>query len=508
MKKLVLLATAILSVAIYFSCRREQPFMNNQASSISAAKNWFEAYQSKEHFDTAFKNLQYHWEKAATFTFENGYKVVTVPITETNQNAAYTGRRILYLYPWKNGKGYYSTIWELIPELAHVQKRKGNMDLKTFSGFISTWDLKRGFVRGATFSNGVPEKNIQIERKQIRGNNNTINNAPSLPTTSPGTLSAVAITKVVPAPDYGYYWITLTNSLGYSTNYLWDGGGVSNSGGGNPCEYTDCNHTANPYDYFDENMLNELFQDLQDKQWQREQIKDYTNNRCAGSVITSLTEIKDKLPGLIRSFFSADANFSMTIKMDYRDTWQGEFAPSGARTVFNTTSNQFEVFLNSYYNNVTDLGTASTIIHEAFHCQIMNWYREADAASKKQLATEYWYLFPPDSISISDLQAVINGGNETQHEFMANRYRNIIAEALYQFAQSKGLSVDLDYCKDLAWGGIFDSEAFKKLSKNTQKDIRGKCNAEKDPYAELSDPNGDYTVNSDNITPKGSPCRH
>jgi hypothetical protein len=39
---------------------------------------------------------------------------------------------------WKNGKGYYATVFELIPSLEHILTNNGNIHLETFSGYIST----------------------------------------------------------------------------------------------------------------------------------------------------------------------------------------------------------------------------------------------------------------------------------------------------------------------------------------------------------------------------------
>jgi hypothetical protein len=468
MRKLLLVFSVLILSLFYYSCQREVSYFKNEDDQISKAKNWFNDYLSQP-VSTLFSNVNYHWDRASTFTFKNGYKAVTVPITERKQNAAYRGRRVLYLYPWKNGKGYYATVFELIPSLQHVLNNKGNINLKTFTGYISTWDLRSGFVRGAKFSDGVAETNIQIEAKPSLL---TTRNSSSQRTYGSQDLPPVTVTCYLPGPNSGTYWITLTNNLGYSTSYLWDGGS-----GGNPCEYTGCNYSENPLDYFNESTINHISQELLDKQWLVENVKDSTNNPCASNVINSLSAINDKLPALIRNFFNSDADFSMTIKMDYNSNWgnNGQ-APRGGYTVENISSNSFKVCLNNYYSNVTDLGTAATIIHEAFHCQLMNWYREAivnnDQARREQLAFEYGYLFPPDFNTDSSLNYIVNGGNATQHQDIINRYQNTIAQALYQFALSKGISINLDYCKDLAWTGTFDSYAFNALPYNTQARIR------------------------------------
>ncbi|MES2372231.1 MAG: hypothetical protein V4557_06605 [Bacteroidota bacterium] len=252
-------------------------------------------------------------------------------------------------------------------------------------------------------------------------------------------------------------------------------------------------------------------QDELDKEWQDQNVRDSTKNPCAKKVLDSLSAIQNKLPTVIRNFFSADADFSMTVKMDTNATWgMNGRAPDGAFTKTNITSSNFEVFINSYYANSTDLGMAATIIHEAFHCQLMNWYREAivnnDQPRREQLAADYGYLFPPDFNTDSSLNYIVNGGNATQHQDMINRYQQVISTALYQFALANNISVDLNYCKDLSWTGTFDSKAFRSLSSSTQDRIRERVYAEKDPYAVLTDQTGNYSINTNSITPKGKPC--
>jgi hypothetical protein len=381
MRKIFILLILITST-LYFACRKETAYSDTKNLKINDAKVWMNKFLETNQIDPMFKDIVYHWDKASNFVFKNGYSAITVPLTNNNQNPSYTGRRVLYLYPWKNGKGYYSTIFELIPESNHVKNNNGKIELKIFDGLIMTWDLKQGFVRGANFINGIPQKNIQVEYRKTRINDLHDSSQQTANTT---TLPGVTVVGFIPSANWGFFFVSLMNSLGYSTSYLW------NAGGGNPCEYSGCGYSENPSDYFDPNTLNEINNNLRDEQWLDENVKDSTNNPCATDVINKLSSISDKLPKLIRDFFSSDANFSMTIKMS--DLGSGV----GGNTVPNVSTNSFNVNLNSHFNNATDLAMATTIIHEAFHCQLMSWFREAvsnnDVTTKQQLAAAYGYLF-------------------------------------------------------------------------------------------------------------------
>jgi hypothetical protein len=209
-----------------------------------------------------------------------------------------------------------------------------------------------------------------------------------------------------------------------------------------------------------------------------------------------------KLPSLIRDFFHSEANFSITIKMaDLGTTLSGSTTP-------NLVSNNLEVKLNSYFSEATDLSNAATILHEGFHCQLMNWYRQAvvenNQALKEELARDYGYLFTEEYIqSDSNLIRIVQGGNPTHHVDIVNRYLNTIGDALYAFAQARNISANLAYCRDLAWAGSTDgtSEAFDKLPLSARNRI-------KDALAVEKDPSGTKGVNTNGfLEPEGHPCQ-
>ena len=102
MRKLFLIFTTILISFSYYSCKRELLFNDNGSMKINNAKVWFDNFLKTNTINPVFKNIEYHWDKASKFTFKNGYEAITIPITEINQNPEYYGKRILYLFPWKN----------------------------------------------------------------------------------------------------------------------------------------------------------------------------------------------------------------------------------------------------------------------------------------------------------------------------------------------------------------------------------------------------------------------
>ena len=183
---------------------------------------------------------------ASTFKLANGYELITIHLMKGKQNAAYRGTRILYLYPWKNGRGYYSAVYELILDLKYTMANKGNFAVKNFSGIINNWDLQAGFQHGLKFTNGVAEKKVSLE---IRPPINTASASSSRTAFDPITLPNVTVYAT--PQDGGTYYITFSNSS-YNAGYVWGGGG--NWGSNNPCEYTSCT-IDDPFQYFDEDFL-------------------------------------------------------------------------------------------------------------------------------------------------------------------------------------------------------------------------------------------------------------
>ncbi|MFN0081357.1 MAG: hypothetical protein ACKVOM_02475 [Ferruginibacter sp.] len=74
----------------------------------------------------------------------------------------------------------------------------------------------------------------------------------------------------------------------------------------------------------------------------------------------------------------------------------------------------------------------------------------------------------------------------------------MIANALFNFAQKKGIIVSYNYCKDLAWEETFDSRAFLALPQPRKETIVNRINTEKDP-------NG-HSINIDQNPYFGNKC--
>ncbi|MRX67352.1 hypothetical protein SAMN06265349_1011035 [Flavobacterium resistens] len=61
--------------------------------------------------------------------------------------------------------------------------------------------------------------------------------------------------------------------------------------------------------------------------------------------------------------------------------------------------------------------------------------------------------------------------NSTHHDEIAQSLRQSIANALESYGISKGYNLNKQFYEDMAWGGLENTEAFKKLSLTDQRRI-------------------------------------
>lgn len=101
----------------------------------------------------------------------------------------------------------------------------------------------------------------------------------------------------------------------------------------------------------------------------------------------------------------------------------------------------------------------------------------------------YGYVFTPDfnyDANVYSTALLLT----TQHNAMVVMYKNLIGEALYAFAQHKGISITQTYCQNLAWAGLNNTEAFNRLHTSDKDLITEMINAERDPNGTSINSNG------------------
>ncbi|GAA3742563.1 hypothetical protein GCM10022422_28070 [Flavobacterium ginsengisoli] len=155
-------------VILIASCGNEEidaGQLTSQNAKIIQAKDWFESYKSNsatskledDEVNKAFRNLDYYWENAKVIKLGNNANGITVPVKDNPEDSDYKGQKMLYLY--ESDSKFQALIQEIFPEskedIDDEQKKEGFQDLTFFSGYIITWDLKKGFLKGAKLKDGL-----------------------------------------------------------------------------------------------------------------------------------------------------------------------------------------------------------------------------------------------------------------------------------------------------------------------------------------------------------------
>jgi len=135
---------------------------------------------------------------------------------------------------------------------------------------------------------------------------------------------------------------------------------------------------------------------------------------------------------------------------------------TGFSTLYNKTTGTITSTFNSQaFSNSTDLSWARTMLHEAVHAYLVAFYA---------VDRPTWIATYPEMVEDWD---VLQNWNDVHHEEYARSIVNEIALSLQEFGDSRGYNnLDLNYYKDLAWGGLEDTSAFMALSPSEQQRIK------------------------------------
>ncbi|MBJ2124398.1 hypothetical protein [Flavobacterium sp. IB48] len=234
----------ILLVSFTFTkCQKDDNDVGQtDARILSSAKEWFKAYESNGDNFELLQNLDYKWNDAEIRNSKDGTKTIIVPVNEAKKDATELWEQKLYIYKLSENN-YEALLFEIFPNGTSRSPEDLSIDSATFSGYIAAWDLKKGFVKTASFENGRLIENGTV--KLVLKNANTTGKAPSgvaCPagiecdvdgggTTDTGIqLKEVVVYNNYQNPSSGGYIIYNGTGSGYS-NYT-DTGSYTNHGTG------------------------------------------------------------------------------------------------------------------------------------------------------------------------------------------------------------------------------------------------------------------------------------
>jgi hypothetical protein len=163
MKKQTTKILVLLLAFILTQCQNEDNLdLRDSNSSTVAAQKWFSNYLTQGDNYALFDDLQYEWDKATTITLDDGSKAITVPVIEPFTNTTYTGKKLLYVYLMEDNN-YKALLFQFSPKEANQPIKDIQTKLKDFDGTISIWDLKTGFLEGATFEDNLLKNELVVK---------------------------------------------------------------------------------------------------------------------------------------------------------------------------------------------------------------------------------------------------------------------------------------------------------------------------------------------------------
>lgn len=184
---------------------------------------------------------------------------------------------------------------------------------------------------------------------------------------------------------------------------------------------------------------------LMTEYWENSKIDDSQLKPCMQNIMTDLKSLTQGVGQTIAKFAGNTPGFNWETKDGSLDGQTGTTSVNYNITTGTVTS----TFDSQAWLNATELSWARTILHESIHANVVSVYYTTFSITQR--AT----LLGPDWIS-----ALTNGG----HDFIANNYLKLIADALEEYGQNKGYYLNRTFYDDMSWAGLQGTPAFNSLS--------------------------------------------
>lgn len=171
-KRAVSVITAVLIAVFFTGCQQEEEVPGvAEGTKIQAAKEWFKEYEGKGDNYVYLRNLIYDWHGAIVKQAEDGTETILIPIKELKIDQAEIWQQRLYLYKLPDGS-YKATLVEIYPDKAAPRENQ-SLEGGNFNGYISVWDLKKGFVKAARFKNNhaVEDGIVEVLDRESKATN-------------------------------------------------------------------------------------------------------------------------------------------------------------------------------------------------------------------------------------------------------------------------------------------------------------------------------------------------
>ena len=232
---------------------------------------------------------------------------------------------------------------------------------------------------------------------------------------------------------------------------------------------------------------------------------DFENlDQCTKGIFTELKDLNQNgLKRIIKTFGIPDSFYDWKIetKTPLIDSSNDAETDWVRDTDGNAISNTYITFINpTFKNTATKNGITRTVLHELIHAFLLSQLDGLPNGNTNQ--TQFKNNFPLLWSSYIDQDCSCTA-NEAHHEAIAQLFVNTLAAGLKEWDNSQN---DDKYYKDLAWGGLSETDIFKNTNSLTNDE---RLRISRTNLAE--DKNQEQTyINSNNqtitINPKGTDC--
>ncbi|WAC41198.1 hypothetical protein [Pedobacter sp. SL55] len=347
-------------------------------------------------------------------------------------------------------------------------------NLGNFTGTVLYYHFTGQLANGWNYTNGrIAEKITVITEKQFD----------QLQTQTQGDIRTEAIVcqsgfadkyqwTCVGVPGYencgftyvGQEYVTYCSYEEEDKDYL---GNENESGGGYfPPEYTDCAGVAGGTAIWNNECNTCIGGTTGLTACPPREIIDSLLNNCMKNAKNIIITQNGWVNALLRNFTN-DSSFSPNY------TWilkNGTVSETDLATTGNWDRVNRNVTTNiddTKFTNASDLAIVKTILHEGIHAYLIAYFANDPINANKEYSVLFDNYF---SIKRPDL-------NEIHHNEMARIFVDQIAISLELYGDLKGYSFTSSLEKkqfygDLAWGGLFETKAFKAMSSNEQNRIK------------------------------------
>ncbi|KIC02659.1 hypothetical protein OA88_08140 [Flavobacterium sp. JRM] len=436
---------------IVWSCETEKLVTDEQtpqSKSILSAKTWFDKYESNGINYELFQNLEYDWSEANITKSEDGTETIIVPVIELKEDKEEIWSQKLYLYKLDEGN-FKALLFEIYPD-KDVLASSQTIDGGDFNGYMTTWDLKMGFVRASRFKNNQVIENGIVTVISI--DKNSTSKAPAiLPCDIDGCENGNGGTgdPAAPRPPVQLRPVVVTGSstgapVIYTPRTPATGGGGTSPGG-----FTSPGGGSGGSGSSDSNPPVTVTVD-----------PSFDKNPCLKAVYTKLGG-SVVFQNYLKKF---DGTFSVAnLKLEASST-----LPSKINAETSPPKNyMISITFNSNNLGRPSLDVARTFIHEMIHAEMFRKLLslsasngEIDVTKLNQMLTEHNYPGLYDYYSRF-------GVNGMQHEQMASHYR----ETIVSYLKAYDSSLTQEEYESIAWEGLKETTTWNALSQTQKQKI-------------------------------------